>query len=336
MAKTAVIFFNLGGPDRLDAVQPFLFNLFFDRAIIDLPLIPRWLLARRISSKRAPTARSIYLKLGGKSPLVEETQAQALALQGRLGPDYKVFIAMRYWHPMTDQAVREAKEWGADRVVLLPLYPHFSLASTGTSLKLWRKQAKAQGLDVPTTTVCCYPDHPLWVKAVAELTAKRRDKLLAEGQAPRVLFSAHGLPQSLIDKGDPYQAQIEACVAAVVKTMGLGPDEWRICYQSRVGKQVWIGPSIDEELGKAAKDGKAVVVVPISFVSEHSETLVELDMEYRHIATEMGISAYERVPAVGCHDDFIDGLAEMVRQSYCSNACDRLGKTCPEKGARHG
>jgi ferrochelatase len=331
MAKTAIIFFNLGGPDRLDAVQPFLFNLFFDRAIIDLPLIPRWLLARRISSKRAPTARSIYLKLGGKSPLVEETQAQALALQGRLGPDYNVFIAMRYWHPMTAQAVRDVKEWGADRVVLLPLYPHYSLASTGSSLDLWRRQAKSQGLDLPTATVCCYPDHPQWIKAVAELTMKRWEKLREAGHNPRVLFSAHGLPQSLIDKGDPYQAQIEACVAAVADRLELDADDWRICYLSRLGKQIWIGPPIDEELANAAHEARSVVVVPISFVSEHSETLVELDIEYREIAAKMGVPAYERVPTVGCHDDFIDGLAQMVRENHCSKACDRLGKTCPDR-----
>jgi ferrochelatase len=317
MTKTAVVFFNLGGPDRLEAVRPFLFNLFFDRAIIDLPAIPRWLLAWRISSKRAPIARAIYLKLGGKSPLVEQTNAQALALEGRLGNDHKVFIAMRYWHPMTAKAVREVREWGADRVVLLPLYPHYSLASTGSSLTLWRKEAKAQGLDVPTHSICCYPDHPKWIEAVAELVEKRHDKLVLEGHSPRILFSAHGLPQTLIDRGDPYQAQVEATVAAVAAKIGLEPGTWRICYQSRVGKQVWIGPSIDEELAHAAQNGKAVVVVPISFVSEHSETLVELDMEYRHVAEELGIPAYERVPTVGCHDDFIDGLAEMVSGAVC-------------------
>lgn len=331
MTKTAIVFFNLGGPDRLESVHPFLFNLFFDRAIIDLPLIPRWLLAKRIASTRAPIARSIYLKLGGKSPLLEETNAQALSLEGRLGPDFKVFIAMRYWHPMTEQTVREVKAWGADRVVLLPLYPHYSSASTGSSLDLWHSQAKAQGLDLPTTTVCCYPDHPLWIKAMVDLIQRRWDELTTTGERPRVLFSAHGLPIRLIEKGDPYQAQIEICAKAVAQGLQLDQGDWSICYQSRVGRQIWLGPSLDQELERAAVDDKAVIVVPISFVSEHSETLVELDIEYREKAEALKIKAYERVPTVSCHDDFIDGLAQMVLESYAPNACARSGKTCPKR-----
>ena len=307
--KTAIVLFNLGGPDSLAAVQPFLFNLFFDRAIIDLPLIPRWLLAKRISSKRAPIATEIYTKLDGKSPLLEQTEAQAEELENLLGPDFKTFIAMRYWHPMTEQAVQEVKEWQPDQIILLPLYPHYSVATTGSSVDCWHKAAKKAKLKVPTKTICCYPDQPGYIEAVSLLIEHQQDKM----NHPRILFSAHGLPQSLIDKGDPYQKQIEQTVGLVVDRLKLDGADWALCYQSRVGKQKWIGPAIDEELQRAATDRREVLVVPISFVSEHSETLVELDMEYAHVAQELGIPAYGRVPTVQCHLDFLNGLVQLIK-----------------------
>ena len=306
--KTAVVLFNLGGPDSLDAVQPFLFNLFFDRAIINLPLIPRWLLAKRISGKRAPIAREIYEKLGGSSPLLEQTEAQAEALENAMGEEYRTFIAMRYWHPMTEQAVQEVKDWQPDQIVLLPLYPHFSAATTGSSLDLWNKMAKKAKLKIPTKTICCYPDDSGFIDAYSDLIAFHMTKL----SSPRILFSAHGLPQSLIDQGDPYQKQIEQSVDLIVQQLALAPQDWALCYQSRVGKQKWIGPPIDEELQRAADDKRSVLVVPISFVSEHSETLVELDMEYAHVAETMGVPAYGRVPTVQCHSKFIQGLIRLI------------------------
>jgi len=306
--KTAIVLFNYGGPDSLAAVKPFLFNLFFDRAIIDLPLIPRWFLAHKISSKRAPIAQDIYSKIGGKSPLLEQTEAQADALEQLLGSKFKTFIAMRYWHPMTEQAIVQVKEWGADRIVLLPLYPHFSSASTGSSLERWTKLARKAGLKLPTKVVHSYPDEPGWIAAVAEMIEQRIPTL----NNPRVLFSAHGVPQSLIDKGDPYQNHVEQSVMLIVERLGLTKDNWALCYQSRVGKQQWIGPGIDEELERAAKDKREVLVVPISFVSEHSETLVELDMEYKQVADELGITGYGRVPTAQCHPDFLDGLVRLI------------------------
>ena len=306
--KTAIILFNLGGPDSLSAVKPFLFNLFFDRAIIDLPLIPRWLLAKRIAAKRAPIAREIYAKIDGKSPLLEQTEAQAEALENRLGPNFKTFIAMRYWHPMTDQAVQEVKEWEPDQIILLPLYPHYSVATTGSSFACWHREAKRLGLQVPTKFVHSYPHLAGWIEAYSSLIQHHRYKL----DQPRILFSAHGLPQVLIDKGDPYQRQIEQSVKLIVDHLHLAAADWALCYQSRVGKQVWIGPPIDEELQRAADDGRAVLVVPISFVSEHSETLVELDMEYAHVAAQLGVPGYGRVPTVQCHPDFINGLVQLI------------------------
>lgn len=333
MAKTAVILFNLGGPDTLDAVEPFLFNLFNDPAIIGAPGLVRRLIATLISRRRGPVAREIYAQLGGKSPLVEETNKQAAALEKALGPDHKVFVAMRYWHPFAKEALASAKAWGADKVVLLPLYPQFSTTTTRSSLREWRSLAAEAGWTVPTETVCCYPDEPGLVSAVAELVRAGWHEAAKSG-APRVLFSAHGLPQKVVDKGDPYPRHVEQTARAVVGALGIPGLDWVVCYQSRVGPLKWIGPSTEEELERAGEDNVPVVVVPIAFVSEHSETLVELDIEYRHRANTLGIPAYVRVAAVGHHPDFIAGLARMVRepQSMRGRGCAGAGFTCPFQG----
>lgn len=328
MTKTAVILFNLGGPDSLDAVEPFLANLFNDPAIIGAPGPIRRLLARHISKKRGPVAREIYAQLGGKSPLVEETAKQAAALETALGEGHKVFIAMRYWHPFAAEALAAAKAWGAERVVLLPLYPQFSTTTTRSSLREWRQLAAGWG--VPTEAVCCYPDEPGLVAAIAELVQAAYEQAKAKGK-PRILFSAHGLPQRVVDKGDPYPKHVEQTARAVIAALGLGQVDWTLCYQSRVGPLKWIGPSTEAELERAGEDGVPVVVVPIAFVSEHSETLVELDIEYRHRAEALGIPAYVRVPAVGHHPAFIDGLARLVRDPAAlrGRGCAGAGQRCP-------
>jgi len=326
--KTAVILFNLGGPDSLDAVEPFLFNLFNDPAIIGAPGLIRGLLARFISKKRAPIAREIYAQLGGKSPLVEETAKQAAALEKLLGNDHRVFVAMRYWHPFASEALAAAREWGADRVVLLPLYPQFSTTTSRSSLREWRKLAA--GWTVPTQAVCCYPDEPGLVAAIAELTRAGWHEAAKAGN-PRILFSAHGLPQKVVDAGDPYPRHVEQTARAVVGALGIPDLDWGVCYQSRVGPLKWIGPSTEEELERAGEDGVPVVVVPIAFVSEHSETLVELDIEYRHRAEGWGVPAYVRVPAVGHHPAFIAGLARLVDAptSMHKRGCAGAGMRCP-------
>lgn len=328
MAKTAVVLFNLGGPDSLEAVEPFLFNLFNDPAIIGAPSLIRRLLAGFISRKRGPVARGIYAQIGGKSPLVEETAKQAQALEAALGDGYRVFVAMRYWHPFAAQALAEAQAWGAERVVLLPLYPQFSTTTTRSSWRQWRQLAA--GWAVPTETVCCYPDEPGLVAAVAQLVRAGYDQAATVGK-PRVLFSAHGLPQSVVDKGDPYPKHVELTARAVVAALAIDGLDWGVCYQSRVGPMKWIGPSTEHELERAGEDGVPVVVVPIAFVSEHSETLVELDVEYRHRAETLGIPAYVRVPAVGHHPDFIAGLARMVCNpgAMRGRGCAAAGQRCP-------
>jgi ferrochelatase len=350
MARTAVVLFNLGGPDRPGAVRPFLFNLFHDPAIIDAPGPLRRLLAGFISWRRAPIARRIYDELGGGSPLLANTETQATALEAALRADagatnpgaafepgeVKVFIAMRYWHPMSEETARAVKAYDPRRVVLLPLYPQFSTTSTGSSIEAWRRAAARVGLSARTTGVCCYPSQSGFVSEVAARLRAALDGTAAQGR-PRVLFSAHGLPSRIVARGDPYQWQVEQSANAIVETLGEPELDWRVCYQSRVGRLQWIGPSTDDEIARAGRDGVAVVVVPIAFVSEHSETLVELDIEYRRLARARGVPGYTRVPTVDAGAAFIAGLADLVRAALadprplCSQAGGRL---CPARWSR--
>lgn len=327
--KTAVILFNLGGPDSQQAVQPFLFNLFNDPAIIRLPNPFRWLLAKLIATRRAPKAAEIYAQMGGRSPILPQTQAQATALQAALGSDdYAVFIAMRYWKPFADDAARAARDWGAERVILLPLYPQFSTTTTASSLRDWRRAAKRAGLDVPTAAIGCYPDEGGFIAAQALLLQRALDQAETAGpqDAPlRLLFSAHGLPKKVVTDGDPYQMQVERSVAAILRRLDRPAIDSVICYQSRVGPLEWIGPATDAEIERAAKDGCRIVVVPVAFVSEHSETLVELDIEYAELAHGHGAAAYIRVPAVGTEPDFITGLAGMVKRARDDDGQPRCG-----------
>jgi ferrochelatase len=309
--KLAVVLFNLGGPDSPQAVEPFLRNLFSDPAILKLPYFARMPLAWLIARRRAPVAREIYAKIGGRSPILEETQAQASALQSALSMhDTRVFIAMRCWKPFADEAARAIKAWGADRVVLLPLYPQFSTTTTGSSFADWPRAAAAAGLNVATTRVCCYPDNHGFITALVARTQQTMARMRGE-ISYRVLLSAHGLPER-ISASDPYRAQIERTASALVEGLGIEGLDWTVCYQSRVGPLKWIGPSTDAEVRRAGTDGKGVVLVPIAFVSEHSETLVELDIDYAKLASEVGVRDYLRVPTVGVQEAFIRGLAELV------------------------
>jgi ferrochelatase len=311
--KTAVILFNLGGPDRPDAIRPFLFNLFYDPAIIRQPNPLRWLVARLISGRRAPIAQEIYAKLGGFSPLLANTQAQAAALEQALGADFRCFIVMRYWHPRAAEQVRKVQEWQPDRVMLVPLYPQYSSATTASSLKEWQAAARQARLAVPESVLCCYPMQPGFIAAMVERIRAGLAMLPVGLPRPRLLYSAHGLPQKVVDAGDPYQFQVERSVAAVSAALGRSDLDHAICYQSRVGPLQWLQPSIESEIRRAGADKVPLLVVPISFVSEHSETLVELDIEYRHLAEAQGVPAYIRVPTVDALPSFIDGLAAEIR-----------------------
>ncbi len=326
MSRLAVVLFNLGGPDSLESVQPFLFNLFHDPAIIDVPQPIRWMLAQFISRRREPIAKQIYGYIGGKSPLMELTQEQAVALKSNLedvAESVEVFVCMRYWKPMSCAVVEAVKSYAPDKIVLLPLYPQYSTTTVSSSLADWRRAARDSNLSAPMHAICCYPIEAGWINAQADLVSRSVKKAKV---GTRVLFSAHGLPRKVVKAGDPYQWQVEQTAAAVIKKMG-GHKDWVVCYQSRVGPLEWIGPSTEEELLRAADDGVGVIIVPIAFVSEHSETLVELDIEYKELANELGVESYDRVPAIGTHPMFVSGLGDLVRK-----ACSR-GVTSPYGGA---
>lgn len=343
MRKTAIILFNLGGPDNLNSVKPFLFNLFNDKAIIDVPQPFRWIIAKLISSRREPIAREIYADLGGKSPLLENTEIQALALERELQKTraedcIRCFIAMRYWHPMADEVAAKVKEWGADVIVLLPLYPQYSVTTTGSSFADWHRASAKYGLTEKIHSVCCYPDDRNFVGAI---TAKLCGELatIENMDTIRVLFTAHGLPQKVVNRGDPYQLAVERTVGAVVNEIGIDGLDWVISYQSRVGPLEWIKPYTDDEIRRAGSEGKGLIVVPIAFVSEHSETLVELDIEYRKLAEESGVVDYRRVRTVSDDNLFITGLKSLIEDAldrdaglygpYSARICPSSCTQCP-------
>ena len=331
LRKIAVVLFNLGGPDRPEAVRPFLYNLFNDPAIIGLPAPLRQGVAWLISTLRNKSAQANYAVMGGASPLLKETTAQAKALQAtlraRLGADeVRVFIAMRYWNPMTGETARAVEAFAPDEVVLLPLYPQFSTTTTGSSMGAWAKTYRGPG---QVHTVCCSFEEPGLIEAHARSILATHAALGQPGPL-RLLFSAHGLPQKVIDGGDPYQWQIEKTCEAVLAR--LGPDwaedwDYRVCYQSRVGPMAWIGPSTPDTIRAAATDGRGVLITPIAFVSEHVETLVELDHEYAALAREVGVPFYLRAPAIGVDLAYIEGAG--------GNRCRRARVSRPASSGPH-
>lgn len=310
MSKLAVVLFNLGGPDGPEAVRPFLENLFKDPAIIGLPALFRLPLARFIASQREETAKANYAIMGGASPLLPETRRQAAALQEALAtarPDLtvQVFISMRYWKPFAEETAREVAAFAPDDLVLLPLYPQFSTTTTASSFKAWAQAYRGPGRP---HAVCCYPN----AQGLAEAHARAISQTWLKAGRPsnvRLLFSAHGLPQKVIDGGDPYQLQVEASARAIAARLPELTD-WSICYQSRVGPLKWIGPSTEEAVRQAAAEGKGVLICPVAFVSEHVETLVELDHEYAAIARELGVTTYLRAPTPTTDASLIDTFVQ--------------------------
>ena len=335
--RIAVVLLNLGGPDSQKAVRPFLFNLFKDPAILPLAGPVRLGLAALISARRAKSARANYAHMGGASPLLAETRAQsdslAEALASRLGEDeVRTFIAMRYWRPFTDEAAAAVKAFAPDEVVILPLYPQFSSATTGSSLKAWAAAYDGPGR---VRAVCC------WFELeglIAAHVARIRACWEAAGRPEqvRVLFSAHGLPERDIQKGDPYRWQIEQTCAAIAAKLEW-PWDWRICYQSRVGPLKWIGPSTPEAIVEACEDGMNVLIDPVAFVSEHVETLVELDRDYAELADSHGCDIYLRARTVGTEPAFIEALAGVVARALDlpagvrpdGRACESGWRGCP-------
>ena len=338
--KVAVVLMNLGAPDDVTSIQPFLFNFFCDKNIISLPMPFRAMLSWYISKRRGPkVAKDVYSHLGGKSPLLDNTKAQANALQLVLDKNnkkniYKVFVSMRYWHPMSAEVTKDVMAYDPDEIILLPLYPQFSTTTSYSSFTDWHKKAAKIGMDKPTSVIGCYPFDPGFIIASAMRVKDAYKKAIKEGESKiRVLFSAHGLPQKIIDGGDPYQWQCEESAKQIAAATGIKNLDWEICYQSRVGPLKWIGPSLDDALVKAASEEFSVLIYPHAFVSEHSETLVELAIEYQHIAENLGIDYYMPITTVGCDDLFIKGLAQLVDDHLGSHKTCAAGKTriCPHK-----
>ena len=310
--KKAVILFNLGGPDKLESVEPFLFNLFNDPAIISIPSIFRYPLAKFISKRRAPIAKNIYKEIGNKSPILELTQDQARSLENSLSEkgEYKCFVIMRCWHPRASDVITKVKEYNPEEIILLPLYPQYSASTSGSSISEWNDLCKKENYKIKTKTICCYPTESNFIASHVSLIKKTLQHV--ENNNFKLIFSAHGLPESKIKKGDPYQWQVEQTVKEIMSKLQTENLDYTISYQSRVGPMKWIGPSTDSEIIKYSKEKKGVVIVPVAFVSDHSETLVELDIEYKKLAEKNGCSFYKRVPALGIEEYFIKGLAELV------------------------
>jgi ferrochelatase len=338
--KKAIILFNLGGPDKLENVEPFLFNLFNDPAILNLPTLLRYPLAKLISNRRAPVAKKIYAELGGSSPILKLTKEQSDALEIKLNQtqeedEYKCFIVMRCWNPRANDVIKDVRLYGPDEVVLMPLYPQYSAATSGSSIKEWKDVCKKNNYHVKTSTICCYPTDQNFINAHTKEITKKIKGL----KNFKLIFSAHGLPEKNIKKGDPYQWQVEQSVKKIVESLNDENLDWILSYQSRVGPLKWIGPSTETTIIENSKIGKHIVLVPIAFVSEHSETLVELDIEYKEIANANGCKNYTRVPALGINEDFIKAMSELIikRNGYKINEnlyppkiqCPSNFKKCP-------
>jgi len=337
--KIAIVLFNLGGPDSKEAVKPFLFNLFNDKYIITLPKFLRCVIAKLISSRREETAQKIYAHTGNKSPILAETIAQKEALKKELKNtktvEFEIFICMRHWHPMTDEVVQNIEKYAPDEVIMLPLYPQFSTTTTASSFEEFTTKLKNKD-KIKLKTICCYPIDEKFIKAHVSLI---EEKLSSKDDLSgfRMLFSAHGLPEKMIKNGDPYQWQVEQTVEKITQLLSQKTKfkelDYKITYQSKVGPLKWIDPNTEDEIQLAGKEKKSLIIIPVAFVSEHVETLVELDIEYKKIADVSGIE-YIRIPALSTDEIFIKSLAGMVtklvQQSSGLLTSSEFVRTCPD------
>ena len=316
MSKYAVVLFNLGGPDSLDAIKPFLFNLFSDRDIFKIP-VGQKIFAKIMSVFRAPSVKEKYKRIGGKSPINDWTRLQQSMLQQelqKLVPGIEVYAAMRYWHPTIRDIADKVTEKAFDKVVLLPLYPHYSITTTGSSFNEWKRVYKGEAEKL--TYVYDYFDNQRYINALNE---RIDETILRFPENVRddiqLLFSAHGLPESIAKQGDPYPKQIDKTVACVMKARNFSHG-YHLCFQSKVGPAKWLKPSIDEMIrGLAAKRKKQLLVIPISFVSDHIETLFELDIEYRMVADEANIENYMVMKGLNNSKTFVAALKELAVQA---------------------
>lgn len=314
--RIGVVLFQLGGPDTLEAIEPFLFNLFCDPDIIDFPFarVGRRPLAKLISSTRARRVQHHYAVIGGGSPIRRFTEQQACALQARLseyGLDAHCFVAMRYWHPFTAEAIEQLRAAECDEVVLLPLYPHYSSTTTGSSLNEWRRLFHD---DLPVHCVPSFYHHETYLEALAGKVDEALARFPEPGTA-ELVFSAHSVPVSVIDKGDPYQRQIEETVELLMQR-GRWPNRHRLCYQSKVGASKWLQPSLHRTLHNLADEKiREICIVPVAFVSDHVETLGEIDHEMREEAWRLGFTQFEMSAGLNDSAKFISALGQLVLEA---------------------
>ena len=314
--RVGIVLFQLGGPDTLEAIEPFLYNLFCDPDIIDFPFarIGRKPLAKLISATRARKVQHHYSTIGGGSPIRRHTEQQAEALESELraqGIDARCFVAMRYWHPFTSEAIEKIREAQCDEVVLFPLYPQYSSTTTGSSLNEWRRLFHD---DVPIHEVSDFYRDTTYLDSLIEKVNEALSRFPAP-ERPVIVFSAHGVPLAVIQKGDPYQRQIEE-TARLLMERGGWKNPHRLCYQSKVGASRWLQPSLHQTIRTlAAERVQEVCVVPIAFVSDHVETLGEIDHEARHEAHELGIRQFEMSAGLNDSPKFIQALGQIVQQA---------------------
>jgi ferrochelatase len=314
LSKIAVVLFNLGGPDSLESVEPFLYNLFCDPDIFKLPFGQK-LFAKIISSRRAPIVADEYKLIGGKSPINEWTEIQRKMLEKDLreiDPSIDVYVAMRYWKPHSEDTVTKVESGNYSKVILLPLYPHYSITTTGSSFNEWNRKYKAD-----KSKLVYINSYPLGTFYIAALNQRIDEALLDFPKNVRgnvqLVFSAHGTPVSLVKKGDPYSYQIKETVDAVMNSRKFS-HQHHLCYQSKVGPMKWLEPATDTMIKELAKNGnKHLLIIPISFVSDHIETLYELNIEYRHVANEFGIENYIVMQGLNDSQLYINALVELVR-----------------------
>lgn len=340
--KIAVVLFNLGGPSDENAVRPFLFNLFKDKNIIRLPAIIRYPLGYLISTLRYKKASKIYAQLGGKSPINQETQSQVTALENMLNTQekdsFKVFYCMQYWHPMHPEVVDQVAEYAPDEIILLPLYPQFSSTTTKSSLEEWFKQSKEKLSHIQHRTICCYPENTGFIHSYGNGIIEKL-KHTKDTHKMMIIYSAHGIPQDCVDDGDPYEEQVQKTTKAIqayLKSQDYDIDHI-LAYQSKVGPKKWLEPDTESMIEKYAQDKRPMIIVPLAFTSEHSETLVELDKDYKELALNKGCPEYLRVPTVSSESVFIEGLKQgifdLLEKNMTGNPsiCSQKMIMCPKK-----
>ncbi|WP_207455736.1 ferrochelatase [Azospirillum sp. SYSU D00513] len=342
-ARTAVVLLGLGEPDGEEAVRPVLFNRLADPAGSRLPDPIRTMLASVLSGRRAKAARAVQAQLGGRSPLLESTELLAAALEAALEEGFgagqgspprelRVFIAMRHWHPLPPDTAARVRDYGPELVVLLPLHPQHSAATTGGSVRAWREAAQTVGLEADTRLLCCHPTQAGFIDALAAAIRPRYDRALRHGR-PRLLLSGQGLRARLAKQGDPFPWQCERTAESLIAALGIDDPDWVLCQHGAGREPAWLGPSTEEEIRRAGRDRVPVLVVPISFPSERIETLVEIESGQRRLAEEAGVPHFVRVPAPGADPAHVAGLARLVRRAIESGlpvCAQNGGRICPD------